>query len=232
MGVEVTDADGDSLRVVCRRDPAGVPAIDLPLASAGAVFGVALGSSLAAQFGDVLVIATEKMSSVTDPADRNTSILFGDGAAACVISRDGAGLEILDSALHSEGTWAGDIQLPLTGTLRMNGLSVIMQASRKLPAVISEVLTRNGIGAGEVGAFLMHQANQNLINRVAKAAGVPAERFYSNIRRYGNTSSASMLIAASEWFEQAPPAEGEVVCFAGFGAGLHWGAVVARRVAG
>jgi 3-oxoacyl-[acyl-carrier-protein] synthase-3 len=72
----------------------------------------------------------------------------------------------------------------------------------------------------------MHQANQNLINGVAKALAVDAGMFYSNIRRYGNTSSASMLIAASEWWQCPGPAVGDLMCFAAFGAGFHWGALL------
>ncbi len=106
----------------------------------------------------------------------------------------------------------------------MNGLTVILQASRKLPTVIREALDHVGIPPAEVATFLVHQANQNLLVRVAKSLGVPAERVFSNIARYGNTSSASVLIAAAEWDRQNPPA-GPVV-FAAFGAGLHWGALV------
>jgi hypothetical protein len=75
----------------------------------------------------------------------------------------------------------------------------------------------------------MHQANRNLIDRVARALDVPASRFYANIGRYGNTSSASMLIAAAEWREIAQPRPGDTVCFAAFGAGFHWGALLARQ---
>jgi 3-oxoacyl-[acyl-carrier-protein] synthase-3 len=107
----------------------------------------------------------------------------------------------------------------------MNGLAVILQAARKLPSVIEEVLRRQNIPASEVRQFVMHQANQNLITRVAKTLGVDASLMFSNVSKYGNTSSASMLIAASEW----EPAPGPVV-FAGFGAGFHWGALVARSV--
>jgi len=225
---------GPAAEIGLRLGFAGVPAIDLPLASAGGLFGISLGAGLAQVYGDVLVIATEKMSApaMAEPVDRNTAILFGDGAGACWITatttETAAGLKILDSALHSDGTWAGDLRLGLTGPVQMNGLSVILQASRKLPSAIGEVLLRHGIPASSVEAFLVHQANQNLIDRVAKALGVPGERFYSNIRTYGNTSSASMLIAASEWFEAAKLQVGDTVCFAAFGAGFHWGAVLAR----
>jgi 3-oxoacyl-[acyl-carrier-protein] synthase-3 len=206
---------------------AGVPALDLPMASAGSLFGIAL----AAKYGNALVVAAEKMSgpALREPLDRNISILFGDGAGACLITRDGPGLEIVDAALHSDGTWSGDLGLDWNGRLHMDGRSVIMQASRKIPAALTEVLERNGVPASSVGSFLMHQANQNLIDRVARALTVPRERFYSNIRRYGNTSSASMPIAAAEWHETANLRSGDHVCFAAFGAGFHWGAVLARQ---
>ena len=81
----------------------------------------------------------------------------------------------------------------------MDGRTIIMHASRKLPRVIVELLERNGRKPESVAAFLMHQANLNLITRVAQALGVEESKFYSNIQRYGNTSSASVLIAADEW---------------------------------
>jgi 3-oxoacyl-[acyl-carrier-protein] synthase III len=198
------------------------PALDVPIASAGSVFGLALGMRLAEAHGDVLVVASEKMSSMigTDP---NTAILFGDGAGAALISREPGRWRLLDAVLHSDGQYRDD--LAFDGTLRMNGLNVILHASRKMPGVIEEVLGRNGIGAADVGAFLVHQANLNLLTRVAKTLNVGREKFFSNIDRYGNTSSASMLIAASEWAD-TNPASGPVV-FCGFGAGFHWGAVLA-----
>lgn len=211
---------------------AGVPAIDLPLASAGALFGIALAAQLAPAYGQVLVIAAEKMSgpAMCEPLDKSVAILFGDGAGACMVSGDSSrGFQILDSALHSDGAYARDLRLEHSGCVQMNGRSVIMQASRKMPSAIAEVLQRNGFDAAAVSVFLMHQANQNLMDRVAKAAGVSAERFYTNISRYGNTSSASMLIAAAEWNEATPPKSGDLICFAAFGAGYHWGALLARR---
>jgi 3-oxoacyl-[acyl-carrier-protein] synthase-3 len=109
----------------------------------------------------------------------------------------------------------------------MNGRAVIMQVSRKLPRVIEEVLEAGGVAAPQVDTFLLHQANQNLIVKVAQAVNAPPEKFFTNIERYGNTSSASMLIAAAEWSQQAGFRPGQPVVFAGFGAGLHWGAVLA-----
>jgi 3-oxoacyl-[acyl-carrier-protein] synthase-3 len=201
------------------------PVIDLPLASAGSIFGLSLASQLAGFYGDVLVIAAEKMSAVIQGAalDRNTAILFGDGAGAALVSSRPGRFEVLDSVLHTDGAFRDDLALDWGSPLHMNGLTVILQAARKLPAVIGEVLKRQNIPAADVTQFVMHQANQNLITRVAKALGVDASLMFSNVSKYGNTSSASMLIAAAEW----EPAAGPVV-FAGFGAGFNWGALVAR----
>jgi 3-oxoacyl-[acyl-carrier-protein] synthase III len=213
----------------------GVPAIDLPMASTGSLFGMAMAAQFVPSFGRVLVVAAERMSgpALAEPLNSDVAILFGDGAGACLIGEtrgvlDGT-LEIVDSALHSDGTWAKDLRLEFTGPVQMNGRAVIMQASRKVPGVIGEVLARNEMTAQDVQYFLLHQANQNLIDRVARVLGVGSERFPSNIRRYGNTSSASLLIAASEWIETAELKPGDPVCFAVFGAGFHWGALLARK---
>jgi 3-oxoacyl-[acyl-carrier-protein] synthase III len=210
----------------------GVPAVDLPLASAGSLFGMALASSLAAIHGNILVIASEKMSSIVsrDPAERGVVPLFGDGAGACLIGPDDGNAKILDSVLHSDGAFAEDLRLEFEARLEMNGRSVIMQASRKIPAAIAELLERNGKSAASVKIFLMHQANQNLMDRVARALSVEAACFYSNIRRYGNTSSASMLIAAAEWWRHPGPCPGDLICFTAFGAGFHSGALLAEAV--
>ena len=130
--------------------------------------------------------------------------------------------------LHTDGAFAEDLKLEFDAPLVMNGRSVIMQASRKIPAVISELLARNQKPASAIEVFLMHQANQNLIDRVARAIDVEPARVYSNIRRYGNTSSASLLIAAAEWWENPGPKPGQLICFAAFGAGFHWGALLAQ----
>jgi 3-oxoacyl-[acyl-carrier-protein] synthase III len=212
----------------------GVPAIDLPLASAGALFGMALARSLAPIHGNVLVIAAEKMSTVAmrEPLERGVAPLFGDGAGACLISPEvdpeAGPVKIIDSVLHSDGAFAEDLRLDFDAPLAMNGRSVILQASRKIPSAIGELLERNGKSAAAVKVFLMHQANQNLMDRVAKALAVDPGLFYSNIRGYGNTSSASMLIAAGEWWRDPGPNKGDLICFAAFGAGFHWGALLAQ----
>lgn len=222
---------GPASQLAQRLGLAGVPALDLPVASAGSLFGLALASELAATHGTVLVAAAEKMSgpASSEPLDRNVAILFGDGAGACLVTHSPGELEIIDSVLHSDGTYADDLRLPLAGPVQMDGRTVILQAARRIPAAIREVLDRHKVDAESVHSFLLHQANNNLTARVAKTLGVPSDRFFSNIRKYGNTSSASMLIAASEWSEKAVIEGGEYVCFGAFGAGFHWGALLGRK---
>lgn len=204
------------------------PAIDVPIASAGSLFALALAARLS---GDVLVVASECMSRpVLAAPDRNTAILFGDGAGACLVSSSLGKLRIADWLLASDGAFAADLQLPLDAPLAMNGRTVILQATRKLPRAISDLLARQGIAPGGITQFLLHQANLNLLERVAAAVGAPFERFYANIARYGNTSSASLLIAAAEYFQAHSPAAGERFCLASFGAGFHWGALLAEAV--
>ncbi len=211
---------------------APVAALDIPVASAGSLFGLAVAHRMAGTSGDVLLIASEVMSRVAfgDPPEKGTAMLFGDGAAACVVSPSEGAIEIVDCAIHSDGAYAMDLRLDQTGAIQMNGRSVIMQASRKMPASINEVLERNGLAASDVGVFLMHQANQHLIERVARSLQVDPSCFYSNIERYGNTSSASMLLAAAEWWESDRPKPGTLIVFSAFGAGYHWGAILARVV--
>jgi 3-oxoacyl-[acyl-carrier-protein] synthase-3 len=209
------------------------PVIDLPLASAGSIFGLSLASQLAGTYGDVLVVAAEKMSAVVQGAalDQNTAILFGDGAGAALVSSRPGRFEVLDSVLHTDGAYRDDLTLDWGSPLHMKGLTVILQAARKLPAVIGEVLERQKIAPKDVTQFLVHQANQNLIMRVAKGLGTDPALMFSNVAKYGNTSSASMFIAAAEWEpsrqSSGKPAGGPVV-FAGFGAGFNWGALVAQ----
>lgn len=210
----------------------GIPAIDVPMASAGSLFALSLASRLAESVGRILVIGAEKMSKIVarEPQERGVAVLFGDGAGACLVTPDEGPIEVLDSVLASDGSYSEDLCLNFDAPLKMNGRTVILQASRKIPGAVRTLLERYSIQPSEIDCFLMHQANQNLIVRIADALGVPAEKFYSNIHRYGNTSSASMLIAAAEWFREHKVMPGHSVVFSAFGAGFHWGALLAKAI--
>jgi len=203
------------------------PAIDLPIASAGSLVGIALANDLAPRYGNVLVVASEIMSRRIHDVDPDTAILFGDGAGACLVSPDTGFARIADVALFTDGNYAESLQLPHTGTIQMKGLEVILQASRKIPRAIADLLERNRILPTDVGIYLMHQANANLLKKVAAMLKVPDNLFFANIEHYGNTSSASLLIAASEWHAALTEPPTVPVILAAFGAGFNWGAILA-----
>jgi 3-oxoacyl-[acyl-carrier-protein] synthase III len=208
------------------------PAIDIPVASAGSLIALAFAADLAPRYGNILVVASEIMSRRISDADPDTAILFGDGAGACIVSPDSTNsekalLRIADTALFTDGNYADALQLQHGGAIQMKGLDVIVQASRKIPRSIEDLLTKNNLKPTDVSVFLMHQANVNLIRKVATALQVPEDRFFRNIDRYGNTSSASLLIAASEWYAANPTPPASPIVFAAFGAGFNWGVVLA-----
>ncbi len=223
---------GPAAQLAHRLGLPGTPVMDIPMASAGALFGMSVAADLAPSRGPILVVASEIMSRIAmrAPQDSAVSVLFGDGAGACLIHPDSGIARVRGSLLGSDGSFAEDLKLEYGSGINMNGRSVILQATRKIPRVISELLTKLNVRAADVGTFLMHQANQNLIDRVADSLGVDRSLFFSNIRRYGNTSSASMLIAASEWAAQAEFRPGDLICFAAFGAGYNWGSLLAESL--
>jgi 3-oxoacyl-[acyl-carrier-protein] synthase III len=205
-------------------------ALDVPVASAGSIFALSLADTLAERFKNVLVVATEKMSPIAlrEPLNRSIAGLFGDGAGACVISAESGFARILGSVLHSNGACANDLALGFDGVMTMSGRSVIVNSTEKVPACVRELLQSVNVAIKDVKAFVMHQANRHLMDRVAESLDVAPETFFSNIDRYGNTSSASMLIALHEWLESGAMESGSTFVLAGFGAGYHWGAAALR----
>lgn len=219
---------GPATEVARRLGLEQVPAIDLPLPSTGGLVGLALARTLCRHYKRVLVVAAEIMSTVVrkDGTHPQIAVLFGDGAGAALVSGQPGIASLDDAVLHSDGGFAGALQLGFDTPMTMDGRTVIMQAARKLPQVIDEVLERNGVTHDAVGTYLLHQANQNLTREVARALRLPDDRFFSNIQKYGNTSSASVLIALDEWTRGGGFSPGVPAVAAAFGAGLQWGAVL------
>ncbi len=233
---------GPASTVAARLGLNSTPALDIPVASAGSLIAMTMAMRFAPHVGKVLVIGTEIMSRRIErtPAGVNTAILFGDGAGACLIDPtkpaetmpvDSSGsrppspqMRLADAVLYTDGSGA-DVLYMEGEQLHMEGGSVILRASRKLPAAITELLRRNGIAAEAVEQYVLHQANLNLLLKVAGSLKLPADRFFTNIQRYGNTSSASLLIALEEYLRPHPAPGGPVVLSA-FGAGLNWGAML------
>ena len=219
---------GPASQVAAGLGLASTPAFDIPVSSAGSLIGLALAAQLAPAAGRVLVVGAEIMSRriALTPEGKNTAILFGDGAGAALVDAETGFARIADSCLYTDGASA---EVLFVGDHRfyMDGSAVILHASRKMPRAINELLARNRLAASQVEAFLLHQANLNLISRVAAALKTPPERFFTNIARYGNTSSASLLIATDEWNCSRSGALAGPLVFSAFGSGLNWGALLA-----
>jgi 3-oxoacyl-[acyl-carrier-protein] synthase-3 len=176
---------------------------------------------------------------------RDRTVLFGDAAGAVVLARDDEPHGLVDSVMHTDGQWAEKLYVPsgfkwrpyITEAMvkegrhipEMDGQRVFRQALTKLPEVVHEVLRRNGLALDDVTLLLAHQANLRLNEAVQKALGLPDERVFNNIQRYGNTTAATIPIAYHECRHNGRIKPGDLICFVALGAGFHWGAALMRH---
>lgn len=187
---------------------------------------------------NVLVIGAEALSDMVDWEDRSTCILFGDGAGAVVIKAVQG--SVFSTCMHSDGskgdaltcshiypekkkTFSGMME---SSYIRMNGQEVFKFAVKQVPAVILELLEKEGMVTADIRYFLLHQANGRIIEAVARRLGVSLDRFPMNVDAYGNTSSASIPILLDEWNRKGELKAGDRIVLSGFGAGLTWGAAL------
>ncbi len=221
-------------------------AFDVMAACSGFIYGLSIAEGyLAAGRGEVaLVVSAEKMSSIVDWDDRSTCVLFGDGAGAAVVRpANGSGRGILSSHLRSDGNLAnllhrpaGGAAMPLTEAVlaershlvRMEGREVFKNAVRSMAEAADLALQQAGLTADDVELLVPHQANIRIIEATAKYAGIPMDRVFVNVDRYGNMSSASVPVALDEAVEQGRIKAGDDVLMVAFGAGLTWGATALR----
>jgi 3-oxoacyl-[acyl-carrier-protein] synthase III len=209
-------------------------AFDMIAACSGFVYGLEVARGLI-QCSDrpVLVIGSERMSSIVDWTDRNTCILFGDAAGAVVLeSCEAKGHRFYGSVLCSDGSGAGmlvrdggawmeeDGQLVRPGTVQMQGRPVFNFAVRALPRIATELLTRHGFEMNDLTHIVAHQANLRIIDAAARRLDVPRERFYLNVQDVANTSSASIPLALDHMNDEGLLKEGDLVLTVAFGAGL------------
>ena len=220
-------------------------AFDISAACSGFIYalGVAEGH-LAAGRGEIaLVVSTEKMSSIVDWGNRSTCVLFGDGAGAVVLRRADNGRGILANFMRSDGTlaellWrpAGGSVMPIdiavldqkTHMLQMAGREVFKAAVRSMAEAADQALLRAGLTGADIDLFIPHQANIRIIEATARYAGVPMEKVFVNVDRYGNMSSATIPVAFDEAIEQGRVKPGDNVMMVAFGAGFTWASSVVR----
>jgi len=213
---------------------------DLGAGCAGFVYMLVVGSSLLAtgNLDHVLIVGAEILSRIIDPDDRATSILFGDGAAAAVLSRspdDGPGVLAWD--LGCDGSAAGLLEIRAGGSrmpataetiaageqyLKMQGQEVFRRAVRVVVESARTTLDRAGVAASDVAWFVPHQANIRIIESASSRLGIAADRTIVNIDRYGNTSAASIPLALAEAADDGRLHDGDLVLMSGFGAGMTW----------
>jgi 3-oxoacyl-[acyl-carrier-protein] synthase-3 len=192
---------------------------------------------------NVLVVGAETFSRLLDWTDRNTCILFGDGAGAFVLQASEVPGGILGSVLHSDGSGADLLSIPAGGSahpaseqtvragmhfIHMNGKEVFRFATRVMVQVTEEVCKIAGWGVKDLDLIVPHQANSRIIDSAARGLKLPIEKFVVNIEHYGNTSAASIPIATVEAAHAGRLKAGDKVVFVGFGAGLTWGALAAE----
>jgi len=220
-----------------------IPAFDISAACSGFIYGLKLANSLikSGDYNNILLVAAEKLSAVTDWTDRNTCVLLGDGAGAVVIGKtEDSG--ILSTVLHSDGSKLELLYQPGGGCvnpateetvknrlhyLKMNGVEVFKLAVEKMPEVLEKAMQIANVTPEQVDFVIFHQANIRIINSIAKRFNWPDEKNIVNIQKYGNTSAATIPIALAEAIEQGRIKKGNIVALSAFGAGLTWaGAVV------
>lgn len=219
---------GVSAEVQKRLNAPGIPAFDIHLASISGLFGVALAHKMCEQWGPTLVVASETMTRALaqGPRVKETAILFGDGAGACVVTPADSPIVIRDIRVASDAAFSEALRMDFGSTLQMDGRTIIMHAVRKLARSVTELLEKNSLRVEEIGLFLFHQANLRLLERLMKELKIEPNQCFVNIEKYGNTSSASWLIAASEAKSTGLLRSGMKVVIAAFGAGLSWGAAL------
>jgi 3-oxoacyl-[acyl-carrier-protein] synthase III len=219
---------------------------DLGAGCAGFVYMLVVGSSLltTGDLDHVLVVGAETLSRLIDPEDRSTFVLFGDGAAALVLSRspdEGPGVLAWD--LGCDGSAAGLLEVRAGGSrmpatpetiadgeqyLKMQGQEVFRRAVRVVADSARATLDRAGVESSDVAWFVPHQANSRIIASAASRLGMEKDRTIVNIDRYGNTSAASIPIALAEAADDGRLRDGDLVLMSGFGAGMTWGSALVR----
>lgn len=220
-------------------------AMDIVAACSGFLYGVSLADSMikTGQVRHAVVVGAEILTQYVDYTDRQTCVLFGDGAGAAVLGPTDSSRGILASKIRSDGRYEEQLFSPGGGTrkkpsaetlasgdhfFKMKGNELFKVAVRSMAEISREVLDKAGKKSDEIDLFIPHQANQRITEAVADRLNVDLSKVYSNIAVHGNTSSASIPIALDECVEAGTIKEGDLVLMASFGGGVTWGAVLMR----
>ena len=219
--------------------------LDIVAACSGFIYGLSIASAFISigQYKNILVIGVETLSKITNWKDRNTCVLFGDGAGAAVVSATDEDRGLLGTFLSGDGSLANLLHIPVGGAkipltkenidlnehfIHMEGTDVFKSAVRSMASAAEHVIQRVGITAEDVDILIPHQANIRIIEALAKRLKVPMNKVYVNIDRFGNTSAASVPIALDEARKKGMMKEGSISLLVAFGAGFTWGSAVIK----
>lgn len=219
-------------------------AFDINAACSGFIFGITTAKQFvdAGLYKNVLVIGTEKMTSLVDWTDRSTCVLFGDGAGACVIGKS-KDRQIVSCFIGCNGSGSNLLRLPAGGSripateetvknklhfLKMEGNEVFKLAVKVMADAANKAAVKAGLLCSDIDLLIPHQANMRILMAVAKKMGLPEEKIFFNIAKYGNMSSASTAVALAEANKEQRIKKGDNVVLVAFGAGLTYGAVVIK----
>jgi 3-oxoacyl-[acyl-carrier-protein] synthase-3 len=223
----------------------GTPAFDMMAACSGFLYALVTGANFirAGQFKNVLVVGAETLSRIVNYKDRNSCILFGDGAGAVVLSRvDDPKRGLIYSTLHADGT-GGDVMKCMPGSrhpicadmisqeqqfMQIRGREVYKFAVSKFGELIDSAMRACELTKEQVKYIVPHQVNQRIIDSAMEKLGMPPEQAYVNIAKYGNTSAASIPLALDEAWRGGTINKGDVLIFVAFGGGLTWANAVVR----
>ena len=223
----------------------GIPCFDLNAACTGFIYGLEVANSLVKSglYKNVLVIGAETLSRIIDMQNINTCVLFGDGAAAAIVGQVEEGYGFLGLSIGAEGEDDMILKVPAGGSKKpnneetiknrenfvvMKGQDVFKFAVSTLPKVTLDALEKAQIEVADLSWVFPHQANSRIIEAAAKRMKFPIERFYMNLSRYGNTSSASVGIALGEALEKGLVKKGDNIALTGFGGGLTYGSAIIK----
>jgi len=217
--------------------------LDIAAACAGFIFALEIGQQFITShtYDTVLVIGAEKLTSITNWTDRNTCVLFGDGAGAAILRHRGSTHGVISTHIGSDGQFSdilfmpgGGSRCPITrdnvdlnlNTIHMIGKEVYKQAVTAMIEASKKVLDQAGLSIHDIACVIPHQANLRIIEAIADRLKIPLERFYVNLDRYGNTSAAAVAIALDEANRTGRIKSGDYVLMVVFGGGLTWASTI------
>lgn len=228
-----------------------IPALDIQAACSGFIYALSIAKSFVEKkvYKNVLIVASEKLSAITNYKDRTTCILFGDGAAACVVSLENKGLEIENVYLGSDGSVADLLLQPAGGSrlpashesvdqgkhfIQMNGKELFKHAVRRMQQGVEHCLKEANMTEEDIAWLIPHQANERIIDAVGKRfSHLPKEKIYRDgVRNFGNTSASSIGLVLDQLKKQNKIKDKENILLTAFGAGLTWGAAILKNKLG